>query len=308
MDAKTSLLPAERRQTILVEITAQGAVRVDDLGRRFDVSEMTIRRDLDILESEGLLERTHGGAIAVEAVTGERRYREKDEVNREAKDAIARRAAALVADGETVLINSGSTTRHVIRRLAGRRGVRIVTNNLAAVADLPEDCEAEILVLGGRLRTSSGCLVGDWAARLLDDLAPSRAILGADGISLKEGISSPIPEEAALTRLMMERTRGPITLVADSGKIGRVCGFRIAALTDIDELVCEFESPAAVPEDSTGPGDEAPARGGRSQGGAGASADSSLVNRLPWQDDFEAAGVKVMFPGDPETSGERFKR
>jgi DeoR/GlpR family transcriptional regulator of sugar metabolism len=91
VDAKTSLLPAERRQTILAEITAQGAVRVDDLGRRFDVSEMTVRRDLDILESEGLLERTHGGAIAVEAVTGERRFHEKDEVNREAKDAIARR-------------------------------------------------------------------------------------------------------------------------------------------------------------------------------------------------------------------------
>jgi DeoR/GlpR family transcriptional regulator of sugar metabolism len=207
-----------------------------------------------------------------------------------------------VADGETVLINSGSTTRHVIRRLVGRRGIRIVTNNLAAVADLPEDCEAEILVLGGRLRTSSGCLVGDWAARLLDDLAPSRAILGADGISLKEGISSPIPEEAALTRLMMERTRGPITLVADSGKIGRVCGFRIAALTDIDELVCEFESP----------GIDAAARGAQvgvgragSRSGIADPAGSSIVNRLSWRDDFEAAGVKVMFPGDPEYSGER---
>ncbi len=181
---------------------------------------MTIRRDLDALEAEGLLERTHGGAIALHKVTGERRFREKDEENREAKEAIGRRAADMVADGETVLVNSGSTTRQVLRCLALRPSLRIITNNVAAVADLLDETAAEILLLGGRFRSAAGCVVGDWAVRLMEELAPSRAILGADGISLKEGVSSPIPEEAALTRLMIERTRGPVTLVADSGKIG----------------------------------------------------------------------------------------
>ena len=73
----------------------------------------------------------------------------------------------------------------------------------------------------------------------MEELAPSRAILGADGISLKGGVSSPIPEEAALTRLMIERTRGPVTVVADSGKIGKVCSFRIVPLTEISDLVTD---------------------------------------------------------------------
>jgi len=242
MDLRNTHLPAERRRLILAELSNTGAVRVDELGRSFDVSEMTVRRDLDAMEAEGLLERTHGGAIALKPVTGERRYRDKDEENREAKEAIGRLAAEMVGENETVLVNSGSTTRYVIRYLAPRKDLRIITNNLAAVADLPDDTEAEILLLGGRFRTASGCVVGDWAVKQLENLSPSRAILGADGISLKEGLSSPIPEEAALTRLMIERTRGPVTVVADAAKIGKICGFRIVSLSEISELVTDAEA------------------------------------------------------------------
>lgn len=262
MDLRSTHLPAERRQMILAEITSTGAVRVDKLGRHFDVSEMTVRRDLDSLEAEGLLERTHGGAIALQAVTVERRYREKDEENREVKEAIGRLAADMVSDGETVLVNSGSTTRHVIRFLAGRKGLRIITNNVAAVADLPDDTAAEILLLGGRFRSAAGCVVGDWAARIMEELAPSRAILGADGISLKEGVGSPIPEEAALTRLMIAQTRGPVTVVADSGKIGKVCSFRIVPLTEISDLVTDGNADAH------------------------------------WAEDFDAAGVRFIIAGE----------
>lgn len=265
METKTGHFPAERRQLILSELGDAGAVRVEELGRRFDVSEMTVRRDLDALEAEGLLERTHGGAIALHAVTHERRYRDKDEENREAKERIGRRAAALVADGETVLVNSGSTTRQVIHALAQRRNIRIVTNNIAAVSDLPDDVEAEIHLLGGRFRGAAGCVVGDWAVRLMEELAPARAILGADGIGIREGVSSPIPEEAALTRLMIERTRGPVTVVADAGKVGKVCGFRIATLDAIDSVV-------------TDAGEEA-----------------------PWRADFIAAGVDVISAGYGES-------
>ena len=159
MELRNSHLPAERRQLILTELDAAGVLRVDEISRHFDVSEMTARRDLDALEDEGLLERTHGGALALQSITVERRYREKDEENREAKETIGRLAADMVSDGETVLINSGSTTRRVIQQLAGRRNLRIITNNVAAVADLPDDTEAEILLLGGRFRSAAGCVV-----------------------------------------------------------------------------------------------------------------------------------------------------
>ena len=254
METQNTHLPAERRQLILAELSSSGAVRVDELGRKFNVSEMTVRRDLDALEAEGLLERTHGGAIALKAVTGERRYRDKDEENREAKKAIARMAADMVGENETLIINSGSTTRYVIRYLAERQDIRIITNNLAAVAELPENCKAEILLLGGRFRNTSGCVVGDWAERILEEIAPSRAILGADGISLKEGVSSPIPEEAALTRLMIERTRGPVTIVADEAKIGKICAFSIVPLSQITEIVTDGETDSHWVEDFAGTG------------------------------------------------------
>lgn len=252
-------LPARRRQDILAQLESEGTVRVEELGRLFDVSEMTIRRDLDAMEAEGLLERTHGGAIALQTVTGERLYREKDSENREIKERIGQNAAAMVGDGETVLINSGSTTRQVIHHLARRPGLRIITNNIAAASGLTENAQAEIFLLGGRFRGASGCIVGEWAAQLLEDLAPTRAIIGADGISLKEGISSPIPEEAALTRLMIRRTRGPVTVVADGDKIGRVCAFRIAPLTSIDALVTDTAQ--------------------------------------QWQDEFSSAGIQVVNAG-----------
>ena len=265
MEMKTGHFPAERRQLILSELNSAGAVRVEELGRRFDVSEMTVRRDLDSLEAEGLLERTHGGAIVLQAVIHERRYREKDEENRDAKERIGRKAAEMASEGETVLVNSGSTTRQVIRYLARRKNIRIVTNNVAAVSDLPEEIEAEILLLGGRFRSSAGCVVGDWAVRLMEGLAPARAFLGADGIGIREGVSSPIPEEAALTRLMIERTRGPVTLVADAAKFGRVCGFRIAPLAAIDAVVTDARADA------------------------------------PWIADFTTAGLEVLNAGDSLT-------
>lgn len=248
MDTRFTLLPAERRQIILSQLESRGAVRVDELSELFEISEMTVRRDLDLLEAEGLLERTHGGAMALHAITAERRYREKDGENREVKAAIAKAAAGRVEDGETVLINSGSTTRQVLLHLA-HRPLRIITNNAAAAVDLPDDISAEILLLGGRFRSASGCVVGDWAARLLDELAPTRAILGADGISLRDGVSSPIPEEAALTRLMIERTPGKVTLVADSGKIGRMCAFRICRLQDINEIITDSSMAPGLAED-----------------------------------------------------------
>jgi DeoR family fructose operon transcriptional repressor len=266
MELRNTHLPAERRQLILAGLTSAGAVRVDELSRSLGVSEMTVRRDLDAMEAEGLLERTHGGAIALKPVTGERRYRDKDEENRGAKEAIGRLAAEMVGENETVLINSGSTTRYSLAYLARRKDIRIITNNVAAVAELPEDCEAEILLLGGRFRNTSGCVVGDWAVRLLEDLAPSRAILGADGISLKEGVSSPIPEEAALTRLMIERTRGPVVIVADAAKIGKICGFRIVDLSEISELLTDGEADSHWVEDFAGTGVKVITAGGTAPG------------------------------------------
>jgi len=234
-----NLIPAERRQRIEEILNDQGAVRVDELGRQFDVSEMTIRRDLDILEKNGHLERTHGGAVAIHYLAGESPYSVKDKANRSLKEAIGREAAKLIEDGETVFINSGSTTLQVILHLAYRKGIRVITNNIAAAMALPEDTELDLILVGGQFRRQSGCSVGDFASRVLSEIMPVRAILGTDGLSINAGMTSPIPQEAALTRMMLERVRGQVVVVADHKKIGRVASFFTAPVSVIDILVTD---------------------------------------------------------------------
>ncbi len=234
-----NLIPAKRREKILEMLDSDGSVRVDDLSQLFLVSDMTIRRDLDILEKKGRLERTHGGAIKIHYVMGESLYSEKNQANRSSKEAIGRVTAKLIEDGETVFINGGSTTLQVILHLAHRKDVHVVTNNIAAALSLPEDSTLDLILLGGQFRRQSGCTVGDFAFRVLDEIMPAKAVIGADGISLKSGITSPNPQEAALTRWMMERTRGQIILVADYKKIARVTSFFTASLDLVDILVTD---------------------------------------------------------------------
>jgi len=234
-----NLIPAKRREKILEMLGTDGSVKVDDLSRFFLVSDMTIRRDLDILEKKGQLERTHGGAIKIHYIMGESLYSEKNLANRSSKEAIGQVTAKLIKDGETVFINGGSTTLQVILHLAHRKDVHVVTNNIAAALALPEDSTLDLILLGGQFRRSSGCTVGDFAFRVLDEIMPARAVIGADGISLKSGITSPNPQEAALTRWMIERTRGQIILVADYKKIARVTSFFTASLDLVDILVTD---------------------------------------------------------------------
>lgn len=234
-----NLIPAKRRQRIVEILSGQGAVRVDNLSRQFEVSEMTIRRDLDILEKNGRLERTHGGALAIHYVAGESLYSVRDQANRSLKKAIGCEAARLIKDGETVFINSGSTTLQVILHLAYRKGIRVVTNNIAAAMALPEDTELDLILVGGQYRRQSGCTVGDFASRVLGEIMPTRAILGTDGLSINAGMTSPIPQEAALTRMMLDRVRGQVVVVADHKKIGRVASFFTAPIYVIDVLVTD---------------------------------------------------------------------
>ena len=234
-----NLIPAGRRAGILSEIKEKGFASVDELAARFDVSVITIRRDLDQLESEGCIERTHGGAIYTKHIAVESTYREKNQQNREMKSAIGARAAGLAMPGDTVFVNSGSTTFQIIAELVGIPGIRIITNNITAVLEASPGPDCELILVGGLYRGASGCTVGDFAMQLMKQLNVSRTFIGADGISLKNGITSPVSQEAAVTRMMIERTAGPVIVAADSSKIGSVSTFFTARLDSVDYLVTD---------------------------------------------------------------------
>jgi DeoR family fructose operon transcriptional repressor len=236
----SNIIPAARQSRIMELIKRDGLVTVEALSKKLDVSVITIRRDLSVLEEKGVLERTHGGAILTQQIEREFNYSEKDRINTEQKEAIGKAAAALVEDGDTVFINSGSTTYQVIRFLEGKKDVHVITNNVAAVADFGGTPGIELILTGGVYRHQSNCLIGDFALNTVNQAVASKTIMGVDGMSFNTGLTSPVYQEAGITRAMMERTQGPIICVADFSKLGRITNFITAPLEKVDILVTDW--------------------------------------------------------------------
>ncbi len=235
--AKT-LIPAQRRKQIRDFLEAHQIARSASLVDLLQVSEATVRRDLEWLEMRGFLERTHGGAVLSQRLPLEPEYSQSARSHPEEKRRIGALAASLVAPGETLFVNSGSTTTQVIRHLRGLPGIKIVTNNIRASLEAGE-AEGELLLLGGRFRTRAGSVVGRFATECLSQVYASKAFIGVDGISLRYGCTTPVDAEAEVARLMLQRTRGPVIVVADHSKWGVVSNFEIARLDEIETLVTD---------------------------------------------------------------------
>jgi len=160
-DARDATLPASRRNELLRLVKAQGQVTVQELSGRFDVSGDTIRRDLDLLAERGLLTRTHGGAVATQPKVGDDTpFAQRLNARKEAKARIGARAARLIADEETLLINGGSTVLAFAAALGERRGLTVVTNNLSLPAVLPPQAVDAVYMLGGEVRQSLQVTLG----------------------------------------------------------------------------------------------------------------------------------------------------
>ncbi len=233
----SGFIPADRQKRIQRLLQERGVVKVTDLSSMLGVSEITIRRDLDVLERSGDLERTHGGAVYNQRMRIEPRYAQKDAIHREEKEAIGRAAAKLVEAGDTLLINSGSTTKQVIRSLKMSKA-RIITSNLGAVIEAQES-EMELILIGGLLRSQSNSLVGSLATLSLQQVYGSKAFIGVDGLSVKYGLTTPILEEAEIAREMIRRTPGPVIVVADHSKLSVVSNFMTAPIDQVDMLVTD---------------------------------------------------------------------
>lgn len=231
------IIPIERRQRILEIVDEEGVVRVNELSRMFDVSVMTVRRDLVALEDQGLLRRSHGGAISRRRFQREPNYDQKNRRNRAQKEAIGRLAATLVEPGETILVNSGSTTRELLRNLPDVE-LRVVTSNAAAISAIVS-AGIECVVIGGVYRPRSNSFVGAFAMETLERVHGSRAFIGVDGLDLEAGLTTPHHQEAEVARRMIQRTRGEIVVLADSSKIGGVSPFVTAAVERTDILVTD---------------------------------------------------------------------
>ncbi|MDB4895823.1 MAG: DeoR-family transcriptional regulator [Firmicutes bacterium] len=232
------MFPEERRRRILEQMRSGEAVKVADLCTQLGVSEASIRRDLRELERSGLLARTHGGALPNEGTMNEPSFAEKATRSHAEKVAIARLAAGLVQDGESLILDAGTTTLEIARQLRQRKDLTVITNAFHIAAELSDCPGIKVLVTGGEVRGNTLALVGPVAERTLADVNADRLFLGANGIDLKRGITTPTQAEAAVKRTMIESAR-QIVLVADHTKLGKVAFATIAPVTRAHVLVTD---------------------------------------------------------------------
>lgn len=232
------LIPAQRRERIQEYLTIHQIARTADLCEMLDASEATVRRDLEWLESKGILERTHGGAILNQRMILEPEYQQRVKQHPEEKRRIGELAASLIEDGDIVFINSGTTATQVLQHIRRDSNITVFTNNVSAVMDLGNPVFHYFLI-GGEFQSRSNSIAGRFALDNLGLVYANKTILGVDGISLKHGCTVPTNAEAEVVRRMIERTKGSIIIAADYSKWGVVSNFQIANIDEVDKLVSD---------------------------------------------------------------------
>lgn len=232
------LIPAQRRERIQEYLTIHQIARTADLCEMLDASEATVRRDLEWLESKGILERTHGGAILNQRMILEQEYQQRMQHHPEEKRRIGELAASLIEEGDIVFINSGTTATQVLQHIRRDSNITVFTNNVSAVMDLGNP-GFHYFLIGGEFQPRSNSIAGRFALDNLGLVYANKTILGVDGISLKHGCTVPTNAEAEVVRKMIERTKGSIIIAADYSKWGVVSNFQIANIDEVDKLVSD---------------------------------------------------------------------
>ncbi|MBL7204523.1 MAG: DeoR/GlpR transcriptional regulator [Desulfobacteraceae bacterium] len=244
-----SLLPAERLQRILEILREEFTIRSSNLSELLCVSEMTIRRDLDVLEQKGLVERTHGGAVFMqERVAGKFQYRNSIKVNQEQKQQIAQKAASMIEPNDIIYIGEGTTASMVVRFVEPAMPFTIFTNNLGVIAEM-ENTTAELVLLGGTYNFTTHSLAGPLTMEMIRQVNATKVFLGADGLSLSAGLTTPNLEIAVIERSMIRHTRGQVIVMADHPKFGLVAEMSVVPLKDIDVLVTNRKIPVDFQKD-----------------------------------------------------------
>jgi len=229
---------AERHQHILSRLKKEGKVSVVDLCHELDVSSVTIRKDLKLLEDKSLLFRTHGGGTSINPYTVDRPVNEKEKIHAEEKHRIGKVAAALIEPNDCVIIASGTSVLSLARCIKPEGTVTVITAALNVATELNVHPGIEVLLLGGILRKSSSSATGIYAEKVLDDFSCSKLFLGVDGIDMEFGLSTTNVMEAQLNRKMIAASQKTIVL-ADSSKFGKRGFGRICGLEDVEQVITD---------------------------------------------------------------------
>ncbi|UYN83538.1 MAG: DeoR/GlpR transcriptional regulator [Microcella sp.] len=237
-------LPAGRKADLVAHVDDVKQVTVSELSERFNVSIDTIRRDLDQLDADGLVVRTHGGAVSVHTVPRtDRAIDERLRLQSREKETIGRLAAHLIGDGAVIMINAGTTALAVARALHDHRDLTVATNNLLLASEIAPDAVRDIYVFGGAVRTVTQSTTGPVLLRLTTgdqaiDLSCDIALIGVGAVSASDGYTTSNAGEAAMMHEMMRRAN-TVVVLADSSKFDRRLFAQVAPLEIADYLVTD---------------------------------------------------------------------
>jgi DeoR family fructose operon transcriptional repressor len=239
------MLAAERQARIAHLIAQEKSVTVAELCKQFAVSDMTVRRDLRRLEDEGILFRTHGGAVAA-SLEQDAAYGVREQSEPEEKEAIARVAASLVVPGNTVILDAGTTTARLARHLHGKAGLTVITTSLHVLRELGNDEQITLIATGGTVRQATLSFVGSWAEEMLSRFHADVLFLAAAAIDLERGLYNSNVYEIGVKQQMIRSARRVI-LVADHTKFGKQSMAKIADLDAVHCVITDHEVAAEIP-------------------------------------------------------------
>jgi Transcriptional regulators of sugar metabolism len=232
------MLPNQRREKILELIREDGHAKVMDLSRIFKVTEVTIRQDLERIEKEGLIVREHGGAYLKDIDSNVRNFSLQNQENIAEKIAIARKAVEFITDGDTIILDSGSTTTEIAKLLTNYRNLTVITNALNIALILGAQMGINVIVTGGEFKAPTLSLTGQKAADFFQSLHVDKLFLATAGIALKSGLTYPGISDICVKRAMIESANETF-LVADSTKIGKSSFASLGALSLINYLITD---------------------------------------------------------------------
>lgn len=230
-----------RQGELLLFIKEKGSASIAEMAEQFAVSEMTVRRVLYKLADAGLVIRTPGGAMAAPSGSVERSFLERSEKMATAKEAIGREAARLVQDGETVVLDSGTTTRYIARYLATRRNLTVMTTSLAVLEELAGSASVQVRLTGGVYRRSSHDLSGNAVLDSLDGIHADKVFFGAAALSFQKGVMN---YDAEMPKAFLRAGRERV-LVIDSSKIGIEAVYQLCSVDKCDIVVTDNRIKAA---------------------------------------------------------------
>lgn len=232
------MLAIERRREILARLTANGKVIVSELAKDFEVTEETIRRDLDKLDKEGLASKTYGGAVSKLNASVDLPYNVRESVNVAQKQQIAQRIADLIEDGQRVMIDSSSTALYAIKKIKEKSNLTIITNSVKVLLELADKPDWTVLSTGGILKKNALALMGSSAEKMINSYHVDIAICSCKGLDMELGVTDSNENDSLIKQAMFHSAEKRI-LALDSEKFDKKSFVKVCDFSDVDLIVTD---------------------------------------------------------------------